>query len=179
MAELKIGAAGAVFALLDPAEVTARAGVLRAGVDRLRGGEGAALAEVLPGQGLGDAAPLDVAAVTEIVGADPRAVDSSGEPLRANVARLRSTLKRWARRPPAGGASSPAGVPSVAPEPPGFRELLAGAMRDYFGDKAAELGPASLTDDALILLTEDPSWAVGALQGAWTGVLAEHLRRQR
>lgn len=170
-----MGAAGALFALLDPVEVAARAEVLRVGVERVRGSEGGQLVAVLPGEG-GEAADLlDVAAVAEVVGVDPRAVGSSGEPERANVARLRSTLKRWALRPAAG--SAPAAAPEQ--EPAGFRELFGASSREHFGAKAVEFGPAALSDDELILLTEDPSWAVGALHGAWAGVLAERLRRQQ
>lgn len=161
--------------LLDPAEVAARAAEFRSCVIGLRDGEGLELAEVLPGIGTAAAELLDVAAVAEVVGADPRQLDSAGEPMGANVAWLRVALRRWALRPP-----SEAAAVAVAPlEPAGFREVLAAASREHYGAQAAELGAAALTDDQLVILTEDPSWAVGALRGAWARVLAERVRRER
>lgn len=176
---------GRMYTLLDPADVVVRTEVLRGAGTQVSGSDEirAALARALPGEGTEDAGPLDVAATAEVVGADPRSMGHRGEPIRSNVAKMRSTLMRWALRRQQ-VAREAAAVDETArqgppEEPPGFRGLFGAASREHFGWKAVEFGPAALTDDELILLTENPSWAVGALQGAWAGVLAERLWRQQ
>ena len=177
MAEPRTSVVGVLFGLLDPVEVAARAAEFGACVARLRCGEDGGLAVLLPGDGWGLAQLLDVAAVAEVVGVDPRQVGPAGEPLGANVARLRAALRRWALRPQPGADVGGVEV-APSPEPAGFRELLTAVSREHYGARAGELGAAALTDDQLIMLTEDPSWVVGAPGGTWAGVLAEHVQRQ-
>lgn len=159
-------------ALFDPREVAVRAQALREAGQRLRDGDEGALLVVLPGQGRVEL--LDVAAVATLIGSDPRDVGVSGYPVWANVARLRTKMKRWALRPPPAVKQEPA---AEAPEPAVFREMFAAALREHCGAKAAEFGPASLTATELDILVDDPSWAVGHAHGLWAGVLAQWKRR--
>lgn len=175
MAESTVPAVELVLsALLDPREVEVRAQELREAGQRLRDGDEEALFAVLPGEAWGRVELLDVAAVAALIGSDPRCVSAGGYPVRANTARLRTKVKRWALRPPPGVEQEPGAEVS---EPAGFREMFAPSSREHCGAKAAEFGPASLTRTELDILVDDPSWAVGDAHGLWAGVLTQWKRQ--